>query len=157
MPPGAATLPTLYRRTLATQPGAGDWAPDAARWLPHVLVVNAGTNDLAGNDPPTGATVAQGLAAFVLATWRGYRDTGGAPPVVLLWCGPFVPVFAEQCRATAAAAAAVRAAEPAADVRVRQFVARKFTAAVGCGGHPALAAQAAIAAELVAALANVTW
>jgi hypothetical protein len=123
-----ATLPEVYPLTLLDDPTAS-WL--FSSWTPDVIVINLGTNDFALGDP--GEPFVTTYVAFV----RGLR---ARYPAALILC-------ATNGRPTIA----LRVAQVVAAVADPEVASLDFSVPdwSGCDGHPSVAAQQAMAQQLV--------
>jgi lysophospholipase L1-like esterase len=141
--PGAP-MPALFERALPARAGSR-W--DFGRFVPHVVVVNLGTNDFSVGWPPD-----LPFGAAYLGLLQRIRAEYPMAPIVCA-LGPMLagPELAAARTAVAAAAAAVRA-DGAPAVTLLEHPPQRAADGLGCDWHPSARTHARMATELVAVL-----
>jgi hypothetical protein len=144
--PCTMPFPTFYDRTL---PMRADSSWDFARWQPHVVVINLGTNDFSTAVDPTPKEFADGYVAFLRHIRANYKDA-----LILLTCGPMLGAT-ELTKVRDGIATAIATL---ADPRIKSFDLAIQSSLTGCGGHPNVAAHQKMADALIASLqAELGW
>lgn len=129
------TMPERYPRTLPEAPAA--W--DSSRYVPHVVVINLGTNDFAKGDP--GAAYQTAYLAFVRTVRERY------PSAHVLAIAPVAGA-----KKYVDAVVSTLAGEGDAKVSSMSFAPVAAADGWGCDYHPSLATHGKMAAQLEATL-----
>lgn len=133
------TMVDLYERAIPTDQGSG-W--DFARWIPHVVLINLGTNDFAGGAPPQ-----QDFVEAYLAFLERIRQ---AYPQAQLICG-LGPMLSGGSLATARSYIQEIVSEAGGtdeQVRMLEFEEQDPADNLGCDWHPGLVTHEKMAQTL---------
>lgn len=143
------TMPKRYARTLPER-AASSW--DFAKFQPHALVVNLGTNDFAGGDP--GPAFQAAYASFV-AELRGHYPEAR----IYLAVGSMLDGSAHTKAASyLSAVISARASAGDADLALLDLGTQLAADDYGCDYHPNLVTHQKMADKLVVALrADLGW
>jgi hypothetical protein len=142
-----------------TETGTVEW--DYTRFIPHVAVVNLGTNDYdlsqIVHEQPSLAHFQGNYTKFLLDMVARYSSSSPAAssshlPALIVACGPMTSV---QCAAAERCAAEVAAAHPEMKVRFTNLTLPKDQL-TGCIGHPNVKGHASLLDQLAPVIRNVT-
>jgi len=132
---GAVTMPEIYERTFGDNETTA-W--DFAKYSPHVVVINLGTND---NNAGVNKTTYKTAYGAFLTTVRGHY------PDALIYCVADDGALSTEVQAVV---------DAKADPKIKYL--RLDGNGDGCHGHPDLAGHRAMADQLLAALhADLGW
>lgn len=137
------TMPERYLKTLPQVTAASPW--DFSRWVPHVVVINLGTNDFAKGDP--GSAYQTSYLEFVRDVRKNYPAA---------WIVAIIPVSGAKKYIDAV----VSTLNGEGDAKVSSLTLSAITTADGwgCDYHPTLITHARWGKELEAAIrARTGW
>jgi lysophospholipase L1-like esterase len=151
---GYPPLPGFYDRALKSE--STGW--NFSSWQPHVVVINLGVNDFAGEGcrglATLGSSYEDAYVAFLAHLRNKYPSASIlcalAPSVAINWIYPYSD-------ARARVQSAVQRRNDAGDAKVRWVDISPASVVAGCTGHPNVATHEAMAAKLVVELEKETW
>jgi hypothetical protein len=140
----ADAMPSVYARTLASQ-STSTW--DFAKWQPHVVVINLGTNDASTNGDP-GTPYETAYLGFVRTLRQKYPDA-----LFVLTIGPMLDGDnLTAIKGHLQKVISTRSSEGDTKMSFLEFPVQQQADGYGCDYHPSAATNAKMATLLTAEL-----
>ena len=146
------TNPRMPERYLLTMPDFPDTPWNFASWIPHVVVINLGTNDFDGGDPGT---------PYVDTYVQFVTDMRGRYPDALIYLATS-PMLGDPEHGQEAAylqdVIDQRAAQGDTNLKIMDFVTQDQADGLGCDWHPNLVTHQKMSVVMTAAIqADLGW